>query len=200
MSETVAEVTSAVPDAALEKIRWTSADIDLLPQNEFTRYEIIDGDLCVSKQPSWEHQTTCGNIYAELLQWSRVSKLGRPSINPGVLFSDSDNVIPDVVWVSFERLTALKDKDGHLTGAPELMIEVLSYGGQNEARDRQAKLKLYAVYGAQEYWILDWRLKQVEVYRRERDRLRLSATLFVQDELISSLLPGFACPVARLFE
>ncbi|MCS6848221.1 MAG: Uma2 family endonuclease [Anaerolineae bacterium] len=197
MSEVAAQVR---PLAGGEKVRWTAADIALLPQNEFTRYEIIDGDLHMSRQPSWEHQNTCGRIYAELLIWSRSSKLGEPSINPGILFSDVDNVIPDVVWISFERLKALKDPAGHLTGAPELVVEVLSYGEQNEARDRQAKLKLYTVYGMQEYWIADWRLKQMEIYRRERDRLRLTATLFAQDELTSPLLPGFACPVGRLFE
>lgn len=183
-----------------EKIRWTTADIDLLPQNEFTRYEIIDGDLHMSKQPSWEHQNTCGNIYMELRLWSRTSGLGEPSLNPGVLFSDTDNVIPDVVWISLERLKTLKDKAGHLTGAPELAIEVLSFGEQNEARDRQAKLKLYGVYGVQEYWIVDWQLKQVEVYRRDRGVLQRAATYLPNDELTSPLLPGFTCPVAQLFE
>lgn len=197
MSEAAAQVR---PPADGEKVRWTTADLVLLPQNEFTRYEIIDGDLHMSRQPSWEHQNTCGRIYSELLIWSRLSKLGEPSINPGILFSETDNVIPDVVWISFARLNALKDAAGHLTGAPELVVEVLSYGEQNEARDRQAKLKLYTVYGVQEYWIADWRLKQIEIYRRERDRLRLHATLLAHDELTSPLLPGFACPVGRLFE
>ncbi|BCX03219.1 MAG: hypothetical protein KatS3mg053_1157 [Candidatus Roseilinea sp.] len=197
MSEAAAQVR---PPADGEKVRWTAADIALLPQNEFTRYEIIDGDLHISRQPSWEHQNTCTNIATELTNWSRVSKLGQVSLNPGILLSETDNVIPDVVWISFERLRALKDPAGHLTGAPELVVEVLSHGEQNEARDRQAKLKLYTVYGVQEYWIADWRLKQMEIYRRERDRLRLTATLFAQDELTSPLLPGFACSVGRLFE
>lgn len=44
------------------------------------------------------------------------------------------------------------------------MVEVLSSGEENERRDRQAKLKLYSSRGVQEYWIADWRLKQIEVY------------------------------------
>ncbi|NJN13128.1 MAG: hypothetical protein HC836_43545 [Richelia sp. RM2_1_2] len=51
----------------------------------------------------------------------------------------------------------------------------------------------------QEYWILDWRLQQVEVYRRDKALLKLVETLFVADELTSSMLPKFICPVSRLF-
>lgn len=60
-------------------------------------------------------------------------------------FSDSDNVAPDVVWVSYERLAQIQDEAGHFRGAPELVVEVLSLGKENE--DRAAKLKLYSVQG-----------------------------------------------------
>jgi Uma2 family endonuclease len=118
---------------------------------------------------------------------------------PGVIFSDADNVVPDVVWISNERLTALMDEAGHLTGAPELAVEVLSPGVENERRDREAKLKLYESRGVREYWIVDWRIQQLEVYRRDQAMLRLAATLFAEDVLTSPLLPGFSCPVERLF-
>jgi hypothetical protein len=35
-----------------------------------------------------------------------------------VLFSDADDVVPDVVWISDERLRLLMDEAGHLTGGP----------------------------------------------------------------------------------
>jgi Uma2 family endonuclease len=180
------------------RTRWTTSDIALLPDNG-TRYEIIDGDLYVSSQPHWHHQRTCGNLYAELHAWSLTSGLGQASLTPGVIFSDADNVVPDVVWISNERLTVLMDEAGHLTGAPELAVEVLSPGVENERRDREAKLKLYESRGVREYWIVDWRVQQIEVYRRDQARLHLVATLFTENVLTSPLLPGFACPVARLF-
>jgi len=180
-------------------VRWTTADIDLLPDNEGTRYEIVDGELFMTRAPHWLHQETCGNIYLELKTWSRTSGLGRATINPGILFTETDNVIPDVVWASNERLAVLLDEAGHLTGAPELVVEVLSAGTENERRDREAKLKLYASRGVQEYWITDWRLQQVEVYRRENAMLKLSATLLSNDELRSPILPGFTCLVTMFF-
>lgn len=180
-------------------VRWTTTDINLLPENEGTRYEIIDGELFMTRAPHWKHQRACGRIFGELDNWSVSSGLGQASITPGVLFSESDNVIPDVVWASNERLAVLLDEAGHLTGAPELVVEVLSPGAENERRDREAKLKLYASRGVQEYWIADWRLQQVEVYRRENATLKLVATLLTNDEINSPVLPGFACPVARFF-
>ncbi len=181
-----------------EKVRWTSADLDLLPDNG-TRYEIIDGELFMTRSPHWGHQEVCVNIGTELTNWSRRTGLGKTATAPGIIFTDADNVIPDVVWASNERLAFLLDNAGHLIGAPELVVEVLSFGEENERRDRSIKLKLYSSRGVQEYWIVNWRLKQVEVYRRERATLKLAATLLVNDELTSPLLPGFACPVERLF-
>ena len=181
-----------------ERVRWTTADLELFPDNG-TRYEIVDGELFMAKAPHWRHQLTCGRIFHALDEWSQHTGRGQASINPGVLFSEADNVIPDVVWSSNERLAVLMDDAGHLTGAPELMVEVLSPGTENERRDREAKLKLYASHGVQEYWIVDWRLQQVEVYRRERAMLHLIATFFINDELSTPLLPSFACSVARFF-
>lgn len=118
---------------------------------------------------------------------------------PGIIYTDADNVIPDLVWVSNERLAALLDEAEHLTGSLELVVEVLSPGEANERRDREVKLKLYAAQLVREYWIADWRLEQIQVYRREQATLVLVATLFTSDELNSLLLPRFICSVARLF-
>ena len=106
---------------------------------------------------------------------------------------------PDLAWNSRERLaTALKD-DGKLHVAPELVAEVLSPGMTNEHRDREIKLKLYSRHGVSEYWIVSWRERRIEVYRRMETVLTLVSTLYENDMLQSPLLPGFVCPVSKLF-
>jgi len=177
---------------------WRSSDLDLLPENG-TRYEIIQGELFVSKSPHWHHQVACTKVAAQLMLWSESNGNGQAVVTPGVIFNDANDVIPDVAWVSNERLALLMDDAGHLTGAPELVIEVLSFGTRNEERDRTAKRRLYETQGVREYWILDWRLKQVEVYRREEGELRLVAMLLPEETLTSPLLPGFSCRVSSLF-
>jgi Uma2 family endonuclease len=180
------------------RVRWTTADLKLLPDSS-NRYEIIDGELLVTKAPHWKHQKAIVKICGVLDGWSEKTELGEVVQAPGVIFSDADNVIPDVVWISKERLASSLDEAGHLMAAPELIVEVLSPGADNERRDRETKLKLYTSRGVQDYWILDWRLKQVEVYHRQTGILQLVATLFPGDTLTSPLLPGFACDVERLF-
>lgn len=72
---------------------------------------------------------------------------------PGLIFSDSDNVAPDVTWVSYERLAQIQDEAGHFRGAPELVVEVLSPGKANEDRDRDRKAE--AVFGSGCSGVLD---------------------------------------------
>ena len=188
-----------IPKATEDKLLWTSADLELLPDNG-NRYEIINGELYVTRAPHWNHQDTCGNFYYALKTWSKITGLGYVAMGAGVIFGDKDDVIPDVVWVSKEKHEALIDESGHLLGAPDLAIEILSSGKENERRDREVKLKLYSSQGVLEYWIADWRAKQIQVYRRENGILKLTMTLFVSDTLTSPLLPEVSCPRAQIFE
>ena len=196
MTQAIAPTISTIAVDPL--LRLTSADLELLPENG-NRYEIIDGELYITRVPHWKHQTTCGNFYAKLQAWSEINALGYAAVGVGVIFGDNDDVIPDVVWISKEKYEALIDKSGHLMGAPEIAIEVLSAGTENEKRDRELKLKLYSSRGVLEYWIADWRSQQMQIYRRENGILKLAVTLFVSDVLTSPLLPEFSCPLSQIF-
>jgi Uma2 family endonuclease len=99
------------------------------------------------------------------------------------------------------RRSQLLDDSGHLTGAPELIVEVLSNSEKDKKRDRQTKLKLYSVQGVSEYWIVGREQQSIEVYRRENGVLKKILTLFEADQLTSPLplMPGFSCKVEFLF-
>src|SRR5262245_41852954 len=125
---------------------FTSTDL-LLLSDEGKRYEVIEGELYVSKQPHWHHQYTCGRLFRFLDEWNERTRLGLVNAAPGVIFADDDDVAPDVVWVSMEKLAAALDPDGRLHAAPEIAVEVLSPGSTNTRRDRDAKRKLYARRG-----------------------------------------------------
>jgi Uma2 family endonuclease len=180
--------------------RWTVSDLERLPDDEWHRYEIIDGELFVSPPPHYKHQE-CGMLVAHALtNWNFQTGLGEVLPAVGLIFTEHDSVIPDIVWISHERLALLVDDAGHFQGAPELVVEVLSAGSSNERRDRDVKLRLYSAQGVREYWMVDWRAETVAVYRRQRARLRLHATLTREDTLTSPLLPGFSLAIARLFD
>ena len=178
--------------------KFTSADLKLMPEDG-KLYEVIEGNLYVSKQPSSQHQYACGRLFRFLNEWDDRSGSGIAIIAPGLIFGEDDDVAPDVVWISKERLANALDETGHLRVAPELVVEVLSPGKANEDRDRQVKLKLYSRRGIREYWIVDWMNQQVEIYRRDNARLALVATLHAQDSIETPLLPDFSCRVGLLF-
>ncbi|HWQ33215.1 MAG TPA: Uma2 family endonuclease [Blastocatellia bacterium] len=178
--------------------KFTSADLALMPDDN-NRYEIIEGELYVSRAPSREHQYACLRICRFLDEWNDQTGLGIALPAPGLIFGDDDDVIPDVIWISRARAATAFDEAGHLIAAPELTVEVLSPGRANEFRDREAKLDLYSRRGVEEYWIVDWILRTVEIYRRNTDQLSLSETLRDGDSIKSPLLPDFACAVSSLF-
>jgi Uma2 family endonuclease len=178
-------------------VRFTSADLETFP-DDGKRREIIDGELYVSKQPTWYHQTVCGRIFAALDDWSVATGAGGASVAPGLIFAEDDDVAPDVAWASTARLTADLAK-GKLYAAAELVVEVLSPGKKNIQRDRETKLKLYARRGVSEYWIVDWPQRTLDTYRLIDDELQFIATLTEHDTLVSPLLPGFKAALARVF-
>ena len=184
-----------------ETAKWTVTQVQLLfpePLDD-TRYELIDGELYVSSQPSWQHQRTCTNASRILDEWSIPRDAGMALHAPGVIFSEHEAVAPDVLWISRERLDEVLDPNGRLRAAPDLMVEVLSPGSANIRRDREAKLDVYSRRRVREYWIVDWQARTVDVFRPLDDALKLAASLGAEDTLESPLLPGFSCRVADLF-
>ncbi|MEL6604481.1 MAG: Uma2 family endonuclease [Cyanobacteria bacterium J06614_10] len=182
-------------------IRWTVRDLTAMPDDGgWKRYELIDGELLVTRAPHIRHQGVASKLNTRLENWSEKTGSGKSFQAPGVVFTEIDAVIPDVVWASNERLETGIDEAGHFVVAPELMVEVLSAGSKQEQRDRELKLKLYSIHGVQEYWIVNWRLKNIEVYRRQAAQLKKVATLLQEDVLTSPILPGFECAIASIFQ
>lgn len=56
---------------AMTTLRWTSQDLELFPDDSSKRYEIVDGELYVSKQPHWHHQLVCSQLVELLQTWNR---------------------------------------------------------------------------------------------------------------------------------
>ena len=172
------------------------SDLDLMP-DDGNRYELIEGELFVSRAPSLLHQLAITNLIVLVRSYLDLNPIGIVVTGPGVILSEVSGVIPDLVFISNERLTDIVLSD-RLTGAPELVVEILSPGSENERRDRVVKRSLYGKYGVQEYWVVDLVSRSIEIYTLNRRLLVLSSTLTEGDELNSGVLPGFRCEVRRI--
>jgi Uma2 family endonuclease len=176
----------------------TVADLDILPEDN-NRYELIGGYLLVSRAASVPHQKVIYNIVLPIGNYLAANPVGEIIITPGVIFSDYDAVIPDLVFITTERIPEVIPGGNKIEGAPDLAIEVVSPGKENSERDRLWKRQLYAQYGVGEYWVIDAWQRTIEVYRLRNNSLEMLEKLRYNDTLSSPLLPDLLLPVADVF-
>ncbi|HEX7771633.1 MAG TPA: Uma2 family endonuclease [Pyrinomonadaceae bacterium] len=176
----------------------TIADWDAMPHGDGNCYEIIEGELFVSRSPGLTHQIVLSNLTALIWGYLKNNPIGMVVTNPGLVLSNISGVIPDLVFFRKEQRETIVTDD-RLTGAPALVIEIVSPGPANVRRDRITKLQLYAAYGVPEYWIVDPRSKTLEKYINSNSSLILLETLGEDENLTTVAIPGFSCPVREVF-
>lgn len=176
----------------------TVADLDSFPEDDGNRYELITGELFVSRAPGIPHQRVLHNLQVGLALFLKLKPMGRLVPGAGTIFSDLDAVIPDLVFVRNERWEQIATGE-RFTGAADLIIEVLSPGAANRARDLESKRKLYEKFGVEEYWIVDPLNSCVLIFQFIEQDLKRVAKLSIRDKLTTSVLPGFELRVSEIF-
>ena len=176
----------------------TVADLDAFPEDDGNRYELIAGELFVSRAPGIPHQRVLQNLQVEFALYLKANPTGILVPGAGAIFSDYDAVIPDLAFVRHERWNEVVAGE-KFTGALDIVIEILSPGTQNRKRDLSAKRGLYAKYGVAEYWIVDSENQSVLIFRLREQSLEEIATLTGDDQLSSPILPGFQLKVSAIF-
>lgn len=185
--------------AARIEALMTVDDLDTMP-DDGNRYEVMEGELYVSRAPGLPHQIVSGNLYHQIRNYLDQNPIGTIVATPGLILSRFSGVIPDLVFYSHARADEIIWNE-RLNAAPEIVIEVLSAGRENISRDRIAKRRLYGEHGVKEYWIADSENRAVEIYRLADSQLELVAKMLrLGDEITSPLLPGFSRPLSKIFE
>jgi Uma2 family endonuclease len=175
----------------------TVADLDACPDDN-NRYELIEGELFVSRAPGIPHQRIVLKLEIAISEYLRNHPIGILVPGAGAIFSDYDAVIPDLALVLNEHWDQVVTGE-KFTGALDLVIEIISMGAENRRRDQLVKRQLYAKYGVAEYWIVDPENRLVEVYRLHDNRLESAATLRNEEEITTPLLPGLRMSVNSVF-
>jgi len=115
-----------------------------------------------------------------------------------VVFSRSDVVEPDLLYISNERKARILTA-ANVQGTPELVVEIGS--PSTRRRDETVKRDLYERAGVSEYWFVDPERDVVRVYRRDRDRFARPVELSLEaaDVLTTPLLQGLELPLSEIF-
>lgn len=182
----------------------TSSPVALMTAEEFcARYpnhhvELVRGVVREVPMPGVEHGLVTANCVYFLSDFVRRSDLGRVVCNDTYVITgrDPDTVRGvDVGYISYTRLPRGPAPKGPLPVAPELAVEVRS--PSDAWTDVFAKAEEYFATGVNVVLLIDPQRRIVAVCRTgpAQQDLTDADTLTLPD-----ILPGFAVPVARLFE
>ncbi len=178
---------------------WTYEEFMALPEGGPVRYEIIDGELCMTPSPVPRHQEISWNLSRIIGDYLyRTPGRGKAFSAPvDVVFSQDPPqvVVPDLVFVSTEHLSIITEKN--IQGAPDLLIEILSEG--TAIVDRRVKHALYERFGVHEYWIVDPKEETVQVFRLVDGHYAAALEFGHKDRIETPLLPGLSISLSEVF-
>ncbi|NLO21044.1 MAG: Uma2 family endonuclease [Syntrophomonadaceae bacterium] len=184
------------------KEKYTYADYLNWPDGE--RWEIINGETyMMSPAPSSEHQRILMEIASQLHTYLRDKgctvfpapfdvRLPRGEEDD----EEIDNVVqPDLVVICDRSKI---DKRG-CKGAPDLIIEILSYS--TAKKDLNEKFNLYEQAGVKEYWVVFQSEEVVEVYQsNDNMRYEKTGTYESNDQIKVGILPELEINLSLVFQ
>jgi Uma2 family endonuclease len=139
---------------------------DVLDAPEHLVAELIDGELLLMPRPAKPHALAASSLGMELgppFHRGRGGPGGWTILFEPELHFGADILVPDLAGWRRERMPTLDVSVPYFTLAPDWIAEVLS--DSTARHDRTDKLRIYAREGVQWVWLLDPRLRTLEVFR-----------------------------------
>ncbi len=171
----------------------TADELLMMPDDGF-RYELIRGVL-IQRMPAGDrHGNAAAWTAAEFANYVRANDYGSIRAEIGYRLESGPDTVraPDVSWISPEN--SHEPIPGYREGAPDLAVEVKS---PNDSRPEMfARAQMWIGYGTRIVLVLDPEPITLTVYRPNSEPVVLG-----EDDVLDlgELLPGFSCPVWRLF-
>ncbi len=173
---------------------YTAKDFSELPEG--APYQLIEGKLIYMPSPYFIHQEISANLIRVLGGYVKQNKLGKVVSAPMDVHLDDENVCqPDVLFVSITRKEIIGK---HITGAPDLVIEIVSKG--TKKYDETGKLKAYGKHNVLEYWLIYPTKEEIKVYENQKGTLEEVAVLNKEGTFDSKVVEGFVLKAEEVFD
>ncbi len=166
-----------------------------LPQSG-DRYELVEGQLKQKMSPKYKHSTLQLRLLIALNSWCSQQLCGRVRPEWAVVLrrNQEDWVpVPDLTYVSYQRLPVEWEEDEACPVLPELVIEIISPGQTFGEMTQKATDYLQA--GVDRVWVFDPKAQSVTVFCADN----LPQTFWSDGTITDPLLPSFELPVSSLF-
>lgn len=177
--------------------KWTGDDLiklgvlGALPRER--KYELLDGEIIEQMPPGPLHDALVGVIASRLgsLTWRTASHVRQEK---AIRLDPYYDPRPDV---SLIRGTDLDYTENFPTAVDAVLV--LEVADSSVEFDRGEKLRAYAAAGIADYWIVNLRDTQVEVYREPDAQGYRSLRIYKQGETVTALdAPETPLPVSAL--
>ncbi len=185
--------------ASTTAIELTAEDVYDLPEKpDIWRYELVDGKLVEVSPAGMIHTLIVGRIYRFLADHADENNAGLVIVDGlgFVLSREPDTLrVPDISFISRERLPEDGPTWSYTDVVPDLVIEVISPG--NSAAELRRRTRDYLAAGVRLIWVAWPEERSVSVYAGSR-----TPTELIAEETLDGgdVLPGFVIPVADLFD
>jgi Uma2 family endonuclease len=180
---------------ALASRPLTYGDLLQTPEGDGNRYELLGGELFVSRSTQRSHVFASTRLCFLLGKHVDQRNVGEVFHGPvDVRLTPYDVVVPDIIFLKKDRLHVFGDR--LVDGRPDLIVEVLSE--TTRAQDQKDKLQLYARTGIEEYWIVDPDEQVMTVYALSA-RGTFDHVPAREGRIRSRVLPELELDVASLF-
>jgi Uma2 family endonuclease len=127
------------------------------------------GELLIMSPTGGETGNINSEINADFVIWNRQTQLGKV-FDSSTCFKlpNGANRSPDVAWIKKERWDALtpEQKEKFPPIAPDFVLELMS--PSDSLRETQEKMQEYIDNGVKLGWLINPKMRQVEIYRLGR--------------------------------
>jgi len=198
----MAHDTLTSSEEPIEGSLMTAEDLARLPDDGW-KYQLIEGRVLRMPPAGGDHDNIAARLVILLGVFVQTRSLGEITLSQsGYLVNLPDEqeklLVPDLAFVSAARVPkrGTAEAKGFWRLAPDLVVEVVSPSQSQSEMEKTARRWLEA--GTRLVWIIWPDTQQVDVWRPGVEQP--TSTLGSSEELDGlDVLPGFRCPIARLF-
>lgn len=155
--------------------------------DEDIRAEYLNGEVIMHSPPGTDHEDEVSWLDALLRFFVDRNELGRLfSSNTQLRLYAGKRRLADLAFVAKDHLDIVHPT--YIDGAPDLVVEFVSE--ESTVRDWREKYWEYEATGVREYWVIDRRLKRMDLNMLGEDK-KYVAVKEQDGKLYSKVLPGF---------
>ena len=158
-------------------------------------YEFVGGQAVPKVSPKFFHSSLQGSLCLLIRAWCR----GKGRVLPewAILLKRQDKdwaPVPDLTYISYERLPKSWRRNEACPAIPELAIEIISPG--QTMQEFEDKAKDYLAAGVPRVWVIDPELILIRSFFPDGSSQVYTDNMPIADEL----LPGLELTTLRIFE